>query len=176
MARHAPGGAVTKDLVLMGVITGAHGIKGAVKLRSFTANPRDIASYGPLQSRNGEAFEILRLKPAKDDFICTLKTVTDRNRSEALKGTELFVARERLPKPGDDEIYHHDIIGLPVHAMDGSHVGEVRGIENFGAGDLLDVAMPGRADTLLIPFAPPFAQVKDNAVVIDLPDGYLDPE
>jgi 16S rRNA processing protein RimM len=164
------------DPILLGVITGAHGIKGEVKLRSFTADPKGIASYGPLQSKTGEIFEIVRLKPAKDDFICTLKSVTDRNRAEALKGTELFVARNRLPAAAENEVYHHDLLGKPVYAADGAHLGDVAGIQNFGAGDLLEIKIPNRADTILIPLTSAFAKVMDDRIVADLPDGFLDPE
>jgi 16S rRNA processing protein RimM len=167
---------VDKNLVLLGVITGAHGIKGEVKLRSFTADPKSIASYGPLTSRQGETFEIIGLKPAKDDFICTLKNVTDRTRAEALKGTELFVARGRLPAAAANEVYHHDLIGMPVHLGDGSRLGEVAGVLNFGAGDLLEVAVPDGGETVLIPLTSDFAKVMDDRIVANLPDGYLDPE
>ncbi len=165
-----------KDLVLLGVISGAHGIKGEVKLRSFTTDPKDIASYGPLRSATGEIFEIVRIKPAKDDFICTLKSVTDRNRAETLKGMELFVARDRLPAIADSEVYHHDLIGMPVDRSDGSRLGEVAGIQNFGAGDLLEVTVPDRVDTILIPLTSAFAKVMDDRIIADLPEGFLDPE
>ena len=85
-----------RDSVLVGVIVGAHGIKGEVKLKSFTSDPLSIGRYGPLQSTSGQNFEITKLKAAKDDFIANLMSVGDRNEAEALKGTELFVAREKL--------------------------------------------------------------------------------
>ena len=87
-----------RDLILVGVIIGAHGIRGEVKLKSFTADPKAISTYGPLVSSKGEVFEISRLKLQVEDFICTLKNVTDRNRAETLKGTELFISRAQLPR------------------------------------------------------------------------------
>jgi 16S rRNA processing protein RimM len=167
---------VDKGLVLLGVITGAHGIKGEVKLRSFTADPRSIASYGPLTSQHGETLEIIRLKQANDDFICVLKNITDRTRAEALKGTELFVARGRLPAAAKNEIYHHDLIGMPVHLGDGSRLGDVAGVQNYGAGDLLEVAVLNGGETVLIPLTSAFTKVMDDRIVADLPDGFLEPE
>lgn len=163
--------------VLVGVITGAHGIRGEVKLRSFTAEPAAIASYSPLETSAGKKVEIARLRPQKEGFIAVLKGVTDRNASEALKGTELFVPRERLPEPEEDEVYVHDLIGLPVHLADGSLLGEIVDVADYGAGDLIDVRIEGRKDTVLIPFADGYVVEADGEkVVIDLPEGYLDAE
>ena len=96
---------------LVGVITGAHGIRGEVKLRSFTATPDALARYAPLTTATGGTIEIAKLRPQKDGFIAVLKGVTDRNAAEALKGTELFVPRDRLPAPGAGEVYVADLIG-----------------------------------------------------------------
>lgn len=166
---------VPRDLVSVGVITGAHGIKGEVKLRSFTADPEAIASYSPLETAKGTSIEIVRLRAQKDGFIAVLKGVTDRNASEALKGTELFVPRSRLPEPEDGEVYLDDLIGLPVVLKDGTPLGEIIGVENFGASDLIDVKVEGRKDTVLIPFAGGFIVAADaGKVIVDLPDGFLD--
>jgi 16S rRNA processing protein RimM len=166
-----------RDMVLVGLITGAHGIRGEVKLRSFTADPQAIASYSPLETAKGAKVEIARLRAARDGFIAILKSVADRNAAEALRGTELFVPRERLPEPGDDEVYVHDLIGLPVQLLDGSILGEVVGVENYGAGDLIEVKVEGRKDTVLIPFADQFVREADeDKVVVDLPEDFLDVE
>ena len=163
------------DLVLVGVIIGAHGIRGEVKLKSFTADPKAVASYGPLVSATGEIFEITKLKPATSDFIATLKNVTDRNRSEALRGTELFINRAQLPKTSGDEIYMHDLIGTSVYGANDILLGAVVGFENFGAGDLMDVKMEGRADTVLIPYTKKFITLATSEkVYVDLPDDYLE--
>lgn len=164
-----------RDLVSVGVITGAHGIKGEVKLRSFTAEPEALAAYSPLVTAAGLRLEIVRLRRQKDGFIAILGGITDRSGAEALKGVELFVPRQRLPEPQDDEVYLHDLIGLPVLMADGARLGEVAGVENFGAGDLLDVKVDGRKDTVLIPFAKAFvAEADGEKIVVDLPEGYLD--
>jgi 16S rRNA processing protein RimM len=160
-----------RDLILVGVITGAHGIRGEVKLKSFTAEPKAIASYGALVSAKGETFEILKLKPATDDFICTLKNVVDRNRAEELKGTEFFIARTQLPA---GELYLNDLMGVTV--FNGNiQIGTVVGFENFGAGDLIDVKIDGRNDTVLIPNTKTFVvEASTEKLVVDLPDDYLD--
>ena len=163
-------------LVSVGAVTGAHGVKGEVKLRSFTAEPRAITSYGALQTGTGVVMEIVRLRPRKDGFIAVIRGVSDRDQAEALKGTELFVPRERLPKPEANEVYLGDLVGLDV--WQGDHkLGEVAAIWNFGAGDLIDVKIEGRSDTVLIPLAKGFlvsADVAAGRIVVDLPDGYLD--
>ena len=164
-----------KDLVLVGRITGAHGIRGEVKLRSFTADPAAIASYSPLETAKGAMIDVVRMRPRKDGFIAGLKGVSDRNAAEALMGTELFVPRQRLPEPDPGEVYVHDLVGLTVLLADGTTLGEVAGIENYGASDLIDVRIAGRKNTVLIPFAAGFVLVADGEkVVVDLPEGYLD--
>ena len=164
-----------RDMVLVGAITAAHGIRGEVKLKSFTADPAAIATYSPLETAAGRKIEIARVRPSKDGFIAILKGVTDRNAAEALRGTELFVSRERLPEPEEDEVYVHDLIGLPVHLADGSRLGEIVDVADYGAGDLIDVRVEGRKDTVLIPFAGQYVLEADgDKVVVDLPEGFLD--
>ena len=166
-----------RDQVLVGVIVGAHGIKGEVKLKSFTSEPSSIGRYGPLQTSLGQQFEITRLKAAKDDFIASLKGVADRNEAEALKGTELFVARKKLPKLKTHEAYAHDLMGLDVVLENGSKLGKLVGMPNYGAGDLLEVAVDGNSETVLIPFTNAFVPQEDfstGKIIVNLPDGYLD--
>lgn len=159
------------DKISVGVILGAHGIRGEVKLKSFTADPRAIGTYGPLVSATGETLEITRLKLQVEDFICTLKNVIDRNRAEALKSTELFITRTQLPK---DELYLHDLIGTPIFNGE-APLGTIIGFENFGAGDLVDVKIEGRNDTVLIPYNKTFIiEASKDKVVVNLPDDYLD--
>ncbi|MFN4141115.1 ribosome maturation factor RimM [Aestuariivirga sp.] len=166
-----------RDWVLVGAITGAHGIRGEVKLRSFTAEPDAIAGYSPLETSRGVTVEIVRLRPQKDGFIAVLKGVSDRNAAEALKGTELFVPRERLPQPAEDEVYVHDLLGLPVLLADGTLLGEIVDVADYGAGDLIDVKLAGRDGTVLIPFAAQYVLAAEGGkVVVDLPEGFLDVE
>ena len=156
---------------------GALGFWGVVKLRSSTAEPDGLTAYSPLETAKGAKIVVSRLRPQKDGFIAVLKGVSDRNAAEALKGTELFVPRERLPEPEEDEVYVHDLIGLPVHVADGSLLGKIVGVADYGAGDLIDVRIEGRRDTVLIPFAQQYVLEADGEkVVVDLPEGYLDVE
>ena len=166
-----------RDQVLVGVIVGAHGIKGEVKLKSFTSDPLSISRYGPLQSTSGQQFEITKLKAAKDDFIASLKNLNDRNEAETLKGVELFVAREKLPKLKTHEAYAHDLMGLDVVLENGSKLGKLVGMPNYGAGDLLEVAVEGSSETILIPFTNAFVPQEDfstGRIMVNLPEGYLD--
>jgi 16S rRNA processing protein RimM len=166
-----------RDMVLVGAIIGAHGIRGEVKLRSFTEDPSAIAGYSPLETAKGARIEIVRVRPQKDGFLAILKGVTDRNAAEALRGTELFVPRERLPEPEEDEVYVHDLIGLPVDLADGTRLGLVVDVADYGAGDLIDVKIEGRKDTVLIPFADQYVLEADGTrLVVDLPEGFLDVE
>ena len=170
---------VTQAPVLVGVIVGAHGIKGEVKLKSFTSDPTSIAKFGPLQSSAGKSVEIARIKPSKDGFIATLKGVTDRNQSELLRGQELFVAREKLQPLAPGETYAHDLIGAVVLDQDGKTLGKLIAMPNYGAGDLLEIQIADHTETVLIPFTNDFVPQNDftgNSITVVLPEGYLDAE
>ena len=139
-------------LIVMGVITAAHGIRGEVKLKSFTEVPEDIAAYGPLYLNDGpERLEILSLKPAKGQFVARLKGIADRNAAEALKGVRLKLPRSRLPETEEDEYYHEDLVGLVVEDTSGRVVGRICAVQNFGAGDLLEIRPP-RGRSFFVPF------------------------
>ena len=125
------------DRVLMGAIIGAHGVRGHVRVKSFAAEPKDIASYGPLEDAQGRAYKLMLKGGADDVLIASLDGVTDRDMAEKLKGTELFVSRAALPAAGDEEFYHADLVGLDVRLQDGSRFGMVRAVHDFGAGDTL---------------------------------------
>ena len=160
-----------RDHIRVGVIIGPHGIRGEVKLKSFTADPKAIASYGALISGTGEIFEITRLKLQVEDFICTLKNVADRNKAETLKGIELFITRAQLP---NNQLYLHDLLGVPIFNGELA-LGTVIGFENFGAGDLVEVKIENRADTVLIPYNNVFIiEASKDKIVVNLPDDYLD--
>jgi 16S rRNA processing protein RimM len=167
---------VRKDLVLIGRITGAHGIRGEVKLQSFAATPEAIASYSRLQTDRGGTIEIERLRPQNQGFIATLKGIGDRNRAEALAGSELYIDRALLPEPGAVESYIHDLVGLAVLTRDGTVFGKVVDVVNYGAGDLLDIARAGEAN-IFVPFSDAFVPDVDIAggqLIIELPEDYLD--
>src|SRR5215475_2179526 len=134
--------ATSQRLVLMGAILGAHGIKGEVKVKSFAAKPAAIADYGPLSdSQHKRSFDLTVVgtaDAAKGIVIGRVAGIADRNVAEALKGVELFVARERLPAPADPEEYYlADLIGLAAFDIKGAKLGEIVSVDNYGAGDLL---------------------------------------
>lgn len=163
--------------IVLGVIIGVHGIQGEVKLKSFTADPEAIASYGPLDASNGTVLEIKSLKAHKDFFRARIEGVTDRNAAEALKGLELSIARDRLPEPEDDEVYHADLIGLCVVDLSGTKIGTVVDIVDFGAGELLEMKLGDIKSTVLLPFdrqTVPDIDLDAGTLAIDPPDGLLD--
>lgn len=162
--------------IVLGVITGVHGIQGEVKLKSFTAEPEAIASYGPLDASNGTVLEIKSLKVHKDQFRARIQGVTDRNTAETLRGLELSIARDRLPEPEDDEVYHADLVGLSVLDLDGTQIGKVVDIVDFGAGELLELRLQDVKSTVLMPFnrqTVPDISLDAGTLTIDPPDGLL---
>jgi len=139
--------------ICLGQIGAAHGIRGEVRLRSFTAEPAAFAAYGPLESEDGRVFTIETLRPAKDFFVVRLSGVTDRDAAERLTNTKLYVPRERLPEPqAQDEYYHADLIGLRVVDCAGQPRGTVIAIHNFGAGDVIEVRPQIGDKTEMLPF------------------------
>lgn len=162
------------DAILLGRITGAHGIRGEVVVHSFAAVPEDIAAYGALSDKTGSRtfrLRIVRMTP-KGALIVRIAGVADRNAAEALKGTELYIARDKLPEPGEGEYYHADLVGLAAVSPDGKVIGEVVSVQNYGAGDLLELRLVGAKETELVPFDDPFVPEVDIAagrVVVVLP-------
>lgn len=156
-------------------IGAAHGVRGEVKLWSFTADPEAVADYGPMTTADGRVIEIATMRPAGEFFVARLKGVADRNAAEALRNAELFVARERLPAPAEsDEFYHADLVGLAVVDRDGQALGTVLAVHNFGAGDLLDVKLDARRNSVLLPFnatVVPQVDIARGRVTVELPEG-----
>ncbi len=140
------------DRICVAQIGAAHGIRGEVRLRSFTGDPMAIASYGPLESEDGaRRFTIETLRPAKDHFVARLEGISDRNAAEQLTNLRLYVARDRLPPAGDGEFYHADLVGLAAVTPDGAALGTVTAVHNFGAGDVIEIK-PASGEALLVPF------------------------
>lgn len=143
----------TKRQVLLAEIVAAHGIRGEVVLRSFAADPANIASYGPLSTGKGaRSIAVLGTKLVGQKVIARLAGVTDRNAAEALRGTQLFVARDRLGATEEGEFYHIDLIGLSALSQDGDEIGRVIAVQNFGAGDVLEIELKGARQTAFVPF------------------------
>lgn len=160
--------------ILLGQIGAAHGIKGEVRIAAHTENPLDIGTYGPLETdRPGLTITISKLRAQKNVVIANIKGVADRTAAEALNGVNLFVSRDRLPEPEDeDDFYHADLIGLEARLQSGQIIGQVSALPNFGAGDLIEIRDPNSGDTFLYPFTKavvPTIRVAEGFLVIELP-------
>jgi 16S rRNA processing protein RimM len=159
--------------VLLGVVVGVHGVKGAVKLRSHTADPADIAAYGPLVAEDGRSFHIKILGLAKGNVVASFSGIGDRDAAEGLVGLKLYAFRTALPEPDDeDTFYHADLVGLKAERSDGAVYGRVKAVANFGAGDLLEIALAEGGKTVFLPFTKasvPLVEVKAGRVVVDPP-------
>jgi 16S rRNA processing protein RimM len=153
-------------------IGAAHGVRGAVKLWTFTEDPLAVKRYGPLSTKDGtRQFEVTSAREAKGHLVATLKDVTTRDAAERLNGIELYVARDKLPATDDDEYYHADLIGLAAVTTTGEPLGRVIAIHNFGAGDIIEIAPP-RGATMLLPFSNavvPTVDLAGGRVVIEMP-------
>jgi 16S rRNA processing protein RimM len=153
-------------------IGAAHGVRGAVKLWTFTEDPLAVQGYGPLMTKDGaRQFEIATMRAAKDHLVATFKGVATRNDAEKLNGIELYVPREKLPDTDDDEYYHADLIGLAAVNAAKEPLGRVVAVHNFGAGDIIEIAPPKGA-TILLPFTNavvPTVDIAGGRVVIELP-------
>ncbi|MBF0356391.1 MAG: ribosome maturation factor RimM [Alphaproteobacteria bacterium] len=165
--------------VLMGVVEGAHGVQGLVKVRSYAEDPAAIASYGPLEGRDGQVFKARYKGMAKGNVLMALSGISDRDQAQALRGTELFVPRSLLPGLDEEEegFYHADLIGLEVRLQDGTVLGSVAQVADFGAGALLEVRIKAVRRTVLVPFTKavvPVVDVAQGFVVVDPPIGLLD--
>ena len=163
------------DRVCVGAIAGSFGVKGEVRLKSFCTEPEAIASYGPLFTEDGSrSYTVTLTRPVANGLGARLSGVQTKEQADALRGTSLFVARDKLPATGDDEFYHADLIGLDVHDTGGAPVGKLHAIHNHGAGDLLEILGPGMKTALLLPFtqaAVPTIDLAARRVIIDLPEG-----
>jgi 16S rRNA processing protein RimM len=160
------------DKVCVARIGAAHGVRGAVKLWTFTEDPLAVKDYGPLSTKDGaRQFEVTSARAAKDHLVATFDGVTTRDEAERLKGIELYIARDKLPATEDDEYYHADLIGLTAVTTANEPLGRVVAIHNFGAGDIIEIAPPAGA-TMLLPFSNavvPTVDIAGGRVVIELP-------
>lgn len=153
--------------MLLGEIGAAQGLKGEVRIRSYTEEPAGITAYGPLQDETGRKIEIESLRATPKALIARIKGVTTREAAEALAHTKLYVPRAMLPERGEEEWYHADLVGLAAVGRDGAPLGKVVAIQNFGAGDLLEVKPIGGGATVLVPFT------RDTVPEIDVEGGRL---
>ena len=132
------------DMICIGAIAGAFGVAGEVRLKSFCSEPTDIVTYGPLFSEDGSReFRVTLTRPVAGGLGARIAGVTSKEAADALRGTSLFVARDRLPSLPDDEFYHADLIGLDAYDTGGEPIGKVTAIYNHGAGDIVEISPIG---------------------------------
>jgi len=158
--------------VLLGVVIGALGLKGEVKVKAFTERQDKLGAYGPLHTKDGKTFRVKSVREGKSEAVVALDGVNDRNAAEALKGAELFVSRAALPKADANEFYYADLVGLRAEDTEGRAMGTVRAIHNFGAGDVIELVRDD-GDEVLLPFTREVAQEIDlegGRIVIAAPE------
>jgi 16S rRNA processing protein RimM len=159
-----------EDLVLIGAVLGAFGVKGELRIRAFTEDPASVAAYGPLYDQGGRVVATpKRVRPIKDGVALSVHEPLNREAAEALRGTGLHVPRSALPEADPDEFYHVDLIGCSVEALDGTPLGLVKAVRNFGAGDLLEIQPPQeKSPSWYLPFtkaAAPFVDLARRRIV-----------
>ena len=164
-------------LICVGMIAGAFGVRGELRVKSFCSNPSDLETYTPLLTEDGDqTFEISLIGQIKNGFSARIVGVESKDEADALRGISLFARREDLPVLPDDEYYYSDLIGLQVADAGGTVIGQVKSVMNHGADDLLEVIVPGASDTALIPFTKaivPTVDLKSRRIIINPPEGLL---
>jgi len=166
---------MSEDRICVGAIMGAFGVKGEMRIKSFCAEPADIATFKPLTDRDGkQAFTLKITRPVKGGFAARDPNIRFKDQADALKGTALYALRDQLPNLPDDEFYHSDLIGLTVVDTGGQKIGKIKAIFDHGAGDLLEITGAGLKGGVLLPFtkdAVPTIDLCAGRVVIDPPEG-----
>lgn len=164
-----------EELICVGSIAGAYGVRGEVRVKSYTADPEAIEDYNPLLTEDGSrSFDLGILQVVKNGLLVRLSDVTSKEQADALKGVKLYVPRTRLPALPDDEFYYADLMGLEVFDTGGTSLGRVKSVQNHGAGDLLEIHAPGLKATVLLPFSQevvPTVDLASGRIIADPPDG-----
>lgn len=175
-----PGGGDQDGRILLGRIVAAHGVRGEVLVRSYADVPENVGAYGRLAAPAlGRELELRVLRVTAKGVVARVAGIADRNAAEALAGTDLYVDRAKLPLPAEDEFYHADLIGLAAIAPDGAEIGRVVAVHNFGAGDLIEVALAASRRTEHIPFNDRFVPEVDmtaGKIVVNLPESSDEPD
>ncbi len=163
------------DLICLGALAGAWGVQGAVRIKSFCAEPQSIFGYAPLLTEDGRSFGLALIKPLNGAFAAKLAGIRTREEAEALKGVRLHAPRARLPALPDDEFYHADLIGMEVFDPGGASFGRVHAVHDHGAGDLIEIVRPG-LPVAILPFtraAVPTVDLVARRMIVDPPPGLL---
>lgn len=159
------------------MISGAHGVRGMVRVRSLTVDPEALFSYAPLVDESGaRVFELARRGKNKDAFLVSIKGVSDRTQAESLKGTKLFIERSLLPEAEKGAYYYADLIGLTARDEKGQEVGRVEAVHNYGAGDFIEIK-PQDGPSFMLPFKEAFVpqvDVEKGILIVSVPDGWLE--
>jgi len=162
--------------VLMAKIGAAHGIRGEVRVKPFGDDPLSFTDYGTLTTKDGKrSFDVDKARVQKTVVVTKFKGINDRNQAEELNGVELYITRDQLPEPDEDEFYYSDLTGLDVLDQSGETLGKIVAVQDFGAGDLLEIR-PKRGRTFYIPFTKDFVpeiSLDEGMVRVDLPEDYF---
>jgi 16S rRNA processing protein RimM len=159
--------------VLLGVVIGAQGLKGEVKVKTFTETPEKLGAYGPLHTKDARKFNVLHVRAGKNAGIVQFEGISSRDAAEALKGVELHVSRHALPPGAEHEFYHADLIGLRAEDELGRAIGKVIAIHNFGAGDVIEIEREDGQGAVLMPFTReivPTIDIAENRIVVAAPE------
>lgn len=163
------------EMLCVGAIAGAFGVRGEVRLKSFCAEPEAIEDYAPLLTEDGaHSFTVTLTGQIKNGFSARLGGVATKEQADALRGTKLYAPRDRLPPLPDDEYYYADLIGVEVFDTGGTLLGRVKAVHNHGASDLLELTVPGQGNTVLLPFTMAVVPTVDLAagrIIADPPEG-----
>jgi 16S rRNA processing protein RimM len=162
------------EMICVGAISGAFGVRGEVRIKSFCADPAAIADYSPLSTEDGKTYDLGITRAIKGGFAAVISGVDNKEDADALRSTRLYTARENLPSLPDDEFYHSDLIGLAVVDTGGQNVGRVKTVQNHGAGDILEITGPTLKDGVLLAFtkeAVPTVDLTTGRIIIDPPEG-----
>jgi len=159
--------------VLLGVVIGAQGLKGEVKVKTFTETAEKLGAYGPLHTKDGRKFVVAKARAAKDIGVVQFEGISMRDEAESLKGVELYVSRSALPRGEEHEFYHADLIGLRAEDEVGRAIGKVIALHNFGAGDVIEIEREDGGGTVLMPFTReivPAIDIAEGRIVIAAPE------
>lgn len=165
------------DLIEVGAIAGAYGVRGEVRVKSYCAVPEDIETYTPLWTEDrAQQINLAILRPIKNGFAARITEIATKEEADALRGIKLYAERDQLPSLPDDEFYHADLIGMDVFDTGGVLLGRVKSVQNNGADDLLDMQLAGSSETVFLPFtkaAVPTVDLASGRLIADPPLGIL---
>lgn len=165
------------EMICVGAIAGAYGVRGEVRVKSYCAVPEDLETYKPLWTEDGSRqFTLAIIRPIKNGFAARIADIADKEEADALRGVTLFASRDQMPSLPDDEFYHADLMGLEVYDTGGVLLGTVKTVQNHGADDLLELQLAGTSATTFLPFtkaAVPTVDLGAGRLVADPPLGIL---